>query len=52
MPTFYNEAEIKSATLGLVREFNLSYFEMPFKKYENRTMYGFRVSGRRGTRSC
>jgi len=46
--TVYNSVEIKSATLGLVNEFNLTYFELPHKTYENRTMYGFRVPGKRG----
>ena len=43
--TVYNTAEIKSAVKGLCREFNLPYFEAPYKTYENRTIFGFKLGG-------
>ncbi|KAK0631206.1 hypothetical protein B0T14DRAFT_596927 [Immersiella caudata] len=44
--TVYNSVEIRSAVKALVEEFDLSYFESPFKTYENRTIYGFRMGGK------
>ncbi|KAK5659317.1 hypothetical protein OQA88_1410 [Cercophora sp. LCS_1] len=41
--TFFNLDEVHSATRSLVREFNLDYFVLPYKTYENRTLYGFKV---------
>ncbi|KAK4189826.1 putative peptidase [Podospora australis] len=40
-----NLNEIKSAVLGLAKQFstNVEYFEMPYKTYENRTMYGAKI---------
>lgn len=43
--TVLNLAEIKSAVLGLKKEFGIDYFETPYKTYENRTMFGAKVPG-------
>ncbi|KAK0658074.1 zinc carboxypeptidase [Cercophora newfieldiana] len=42
----YNLVEIKSAVKALCQEFNLPYFEAPYRTYENRTVFGFRVGGK------
>ncbi|KAK1753753.1 putative peptidase [Echria macrotheca] len=46
--SFYSMDQIQSATLGLVNEFNLTYFELPLKTFENRTMYGLKMPGKAG----
>ncbi|KAK0648554.1 carboxypeptidase A [Cercophora newfieldiana] len=43
LTTVYNVVEIESATRSLVREYNLQYFETPFKTYENATMFGIKI---------
>ncbi|KAK0611315.1 zinc carboxypeptidase [Immersiella caudata] len=43
LTTVYNVAEIESAARALVREYNLEFFEAPFKTYENATMFGIKV---------
>jgi len=45
--TVYNLLEIKSAVLGLVKAFRLPYFTAPYKTYENNTMFGFKLGGKR-----
>ncbi|KAM7218187.1 putative peptidase [Rhypophila decipiens] len=45
LETVYNVAEIKSALLGLQREYSsqVIYFELPHKTYQNATMFGAKV---------
>jgi hypothetical protein len=43
LTTVYNVVEIQSAARALVREYNLEYFETPFKTHGNATMFGIKV---------
>jgi len=43
LSSVYNVVEIESAARALVREYNLQYFEPPFKTYKNATMFGIKI---------
>jgi len=41
--TFFNLDEVHSATRSLANSFPIEYFTLPYKTYENRTMYGLKI---------
>ncbi|KAF4830490.1 Zinc carboxypeptidase A 1 [Colletotrichum tropicale] len=45
LATLLNVNEIKSAVRGLVNEYDIEYFEAPFKTYQNATIFGAKVGG-------
>lgn len=46
--TYLNSQEVHSALKGLAREFkDVHLFEAPFKTFENRTVYGLKVGGKK-----
>ncbi|TDZ49565.1 Carboxypeptidase A2 [Colletotrichum trifolii] len=48
LESLLNVNEIKSAVRGLVNEYDIEYFEAPFKTHQNATIYGARVGGAGG----
>lgn len=41
--TFFNLDEVHSATRSLANSFRIEYFTLPYKTYENRSMYGLKI---------